>query len=236
MNILIVNDDGIRAEGIWQLARLAKKLGTVTIVSPLHQCSGMSHSISFEQELFVRKVVSPIEDITAYSVSGRPADCVRVGIEHLTLEKPDIVFSGINLGYNIGYEILYSGTVGAAMEALTYGVPAIAFSQDNYDDFSAIETYFDEITDHLLHSDIAPNQIWNVNFPNATANEIKGIDYDCIPAKALFHHDHFEMEQLGSQMYQIHTFYEKKKSAEAGTDMDSLLHNRIAVGRLTSIV
>ena len=236
MNILVVNDDGIRAEGIRRLAKAAKAFGRVTVVSPLHQCSGMSHSISFEKGVIVRKAAFPIPDVEAFSVDGTPADCTKIGINLIMKEKPDIVFSGINKGYNIGYEALYSGTVGSAMEALTCNVPAIAFSQDNFDDFSSFDTYFKEITEKLMEMDIAPNQIWNVNFPNCKAEDIQGIDYDCLPEKEWFYHDHFEMEQLGELMYQVTAFYKEKEQAAEGTDMYSLLHNRIAIGKLTSRV
>lgn len=236
MNILIVNDDGIRAEGIKHLAELAKSFGKVTVVAPLHQCSGMSHSISFEKGVIIRKASFPVSDVDAFSVDGTPADCAKIGLNLIMKEKPDIVFSGINKGYNIGYEALYSGTVGSAMEALTCGVPAIAFSQDNFDDFSGFDTYFKEIVEKLLAMDIAPNQIWNVNFPNCTAEDIQGIDYDCIPERDWFYHDHLEMEQIGELMYEVTAYYSEKKEASEGTDMYSLIHNRIAVGKLTSRV
>lgn len=236
MNILVVNDDGIHAKGIHHLAKLAKSFGKVTVVSPLHQCSGMSHSISFEKDVFVRKAAFPVPNVEAFSVTGTPADCAKIGINLICKEKPDVVFSGINKGYNIGYEALYSGTVGAAMEALTYEVPAIAFSQENFEDFSAYDTYFKEIVEKLLKSEITSNQIWNVNFPDCTSEEIQGIDYDCLPEKDWFYHDHFELEQIGDLMYQVNSFYGKKKLATEGTDMNSLLHNRIAIGKLTSRV
>lgn len=235
MRILVVNDDGIQAEGIRHLAELAKTLGEVTVVAPKSQCSGMSHSISFEKEMLVRKVEYPVEGVDAYSVTGTPADCVRVGIK-LMGEKPDIVFSGINKGYNIGFEALYSGTVGAAMEALVFDVPAIAFSQDNFEDFSAMEAYFGEIVPKLLEMEIGERQIWNINVPNATAEEIEGVEYDCVPAREMFYHGGFELEQLGERMYQMRAFYGRKEEAPEGTDMHALIHKRIAVGTLTSRV
>ena len=236
MNILVVNDDGIKAEGIVRLAALAKTLGKVTVVAPAHQCSGMSHHISFEKDLILKKVPFPVEDVDAYSITGTPADCVRVGISSIIEEKPDVVFSGINKGYNIGYEIMYSGTVGAAMEALVYGVPAIAFSQFKFDDFSAMETYFPEIMKELEKREIGDNQIWNINVPHCTAQEIQGITYDCKPARLRFYHDHFDKEQLGNTMYLVREIYTRKDEAPEGSDCAVLLENKIAIGKLTSIV
>lgn len=236
MNILIANDDGIRAEGIKELARLAKRLGKVTVVAPAHECSGMSHRISYKQELLLRKVDHFLDDVDAYSITGTPADCVRVAMECILEEKPDYVFTGINKGYNIAQEILYSGTVGAAMEGLLYDVPAIAFSQFNFKDFSALETYFDEIFEEIKKRGVGERQIWNVNVPDCSAQEIQGIDYDCKPARLSFYHDHFEVEKLGERMHRINEIYTRKDQAEEGTDCAALLKNYISVGRLNSIV
>ena len=117
MRILVVNDDGIQAPGIRKLAELARQFGEVTVAAPKHQCSGMSHRITVDAGLEIARVDFPVEGVEAYSIDGTPADCVKVAISNIMKEKPDIVFSGINRGYNIGYDILYSGTVGAAMEA-----------------------------------------------------------------------------------------------------------------------
>ena len=104
--ILLVNDDGIRADGLILLARLASRLGEVTVAAPDSQCSAMSHRITVHGELRVKKVDFPAGGVTAYSVSGTPADCVKVALHYLLSEKPDIVFSGINRGYNAGVDIL----------------------------------------------------------------------------------------------------------------------------------
>ena len=155
--ILLVNDDGIRADGIILLARLASRLGEVTVAAPDGQCSAMSHRITVHGELRVKKSDFPVEGVTAYSISGTPADCVKVALHYLLSEKPDIVFSGINRGYNAGVDILYSGTVGAAMEALVNGIPAIAFSNQANDVWDAAEEYLLPITEKLLGMPIARN-------------------------------------------------------------------------------
>ena len=108
MRILVVNDDGIKAEGIRRLAACAKKFGEVWVVAPARQCSAMSQRITVRENLEVRKADFPVMGVKAYSVDGTPADCVKVALNHLLPEKPDTVFSGINEGYNEGYDILYS--------------------------------------------------------------------------------------------------------------------------------
>ena len=131
MNILITNDDGINAPGISLLAEAAAQFGNVTVVAPASQCSAMSHRITLDRPMGLRKHEWGMDGVTAYSLDGTPADCIRAALDAIMPEKPDVVLSGINHGYNVGYDIAYSGTVGAAMEALMSGIPAIALSQNN---------------------------------------------------------------------------------------------------------
>ena len=161
MNILVVNDDGINAPGIKKLASAAKNLGKVWIVAPDKQCSAMSHRITILSELVVKKVDFPLEEVTAYSVSGTPADCIKVAMQHILPEVPDLVLSGINNGYNAGVDLLYSGTVGAAMEALTKKIPAIAVSCEKESDYEVVDHYLLPILKDLLEQKIGKNEIWN---------------------------------------------------------------------------
>ncbi len=236
MRILVVNDDGIQAPGIRKLAELARQFGEVTVAAPKSQCSGMSHRITVNLGMEIAKVDFPVEGVEAYSIDGTPADCVKLAIRNILKEKPDVVFSGINKGYNIGYEILYSGTVGAAMEALVHGVPAIAYSQDDMVDYAVVEKYFGELTEILLKQKIGESQIWNVNFPNCTAEEVKGTLYDRIPAKLEFYHDRFELEKMDENLYMANSIQKKKKAAPEGTDAEALLDDYISVSKLNSIV
>lgn len=236
MRILVVNDDGIQAPGIRKLAELARQFGEVTVAAPKRQCSGMSHRITVDLGMKIAKVDFPVDGVEAYSIDGTPADCVKLAIRNVLRETPDIVFSGINKGYNIGYEILYSGTVGAAMEALVHGVPAIAYSQDDTADYAVVEKYFGELTEILLKQKIGAEQIWNVNFPNCAAKEVKGILYDRVPAKLEFYHDRFELEKMDENIYMANSIHKKKKSAPGGTDAEALLENYISVSKLNSIV
>lgn len=236
MRILVVNDDGIEAPGIRKLAELARQFGEVTVAAPKHQCSGMSHRITVDVGLEIARVDFPVEGVEAYSIDGTPADCVKVAISNIMKEKPDIVFSGINRGYNIGYDILYSGTVGAAMEALMHGVPAIAYSQDDTADYAVVEKYFGELTEILLKQKIGETQIWNVNFPNCTPEEVKGTLYDRTPAKLEFYHERFELERMDENLYMANIVHKKKKTAPEGTDAEALLSHYISVSKLNSIV
>ena len=126
LNILIANDDGIDSPGIVRLAEAASKFGNVWVAAPSSQCSGMSQKLTIFGEFPVSRPAFPVPVMDAWSIGGTPADCVKLAVNFLMPVKPDVVFSGINFGYNTGFDIAYSGTVGAAMEALINGIPAIA--------------------------------------------------------------------------------------------------------------
>ena len=117
LNILIANDDGIDSPGIVRLAEAAAKFGSVWVAAPSSQCSGMSQKLTIFGEFPVSRPAFPVSVMDAWSIGGTPADCVKLAVNFLMPVKPDVVFSGINFGYNTGFDIAYSGTVGAAMEA-----------------------------------------------------------------------------------------------------------------------
>ena len=234
--ILLVNDDGIRADGLALLARLASRLGEVTVAAPDSQCSAMSHRITVHGELRVKKVDFPAGGVTAYSVSGTPADCVKVALHYLLSEKPDIVFSGINRGYNAGVDILYSGTVGAAMEALVNGIPAIAFSNEANDVWDAAEKYLLPITEKLLAMPIARNRIWNVNFPGKAPEKIRGILWDRIPSQEEYYHDHYDRKDLPDGSVLLTENGIPARTAPEGTDVRALMDGYISVGQVRNMV
>jgi len=244
-NILIVNDDGIASVGLAMLARHAAGFGRVFIVAPEHQCSGMSESIIFDRPLKLKRAdlndmtLSGIDNIReAYSLDGTPADCVRYGVGCVLKEKPDIVLSGINNGYNTGVDILYSGTVGAAMQALVYGIPAIAVSIGRGAvDFSVIEENIDELLDRLMKMDIGADEIWNVNFPKCSAGELKGILFDRKPDSREFTAQ-VEFRCTEEEDGSMSVFAEGVEIGDAdhGSDKRALRERYISVGRLRSMV
>ena len=128
LKILLVNDDGISSPGIVHLAEMAMQLGEVWVAAPSSQCSAMSQKLTIFQPLDVEEYDFPLPVAGAYSIGGTPADCVKTALKAVLPVRPDVVFSGINIGYNAGFDIAYSGTVAAAIEAVLNGIPAIAFS------------------------------------------------------------------------------------------------------------
>jgi 5'-nucleotidase len=128
MRILVSNDDGIYAEGILALTAALLPFGDVTVVAPDMERSATGHAITMHHPLRVQRVNLPNLPVTAYSMDGTPADCVKMGVDILMDAPPDFVFTGINCGANLGTDVLYSGTVSAALEGCILGIPSAAFS------------------------------------------------------------------------------------------------------------
>lgn len=163
MRILVTNDDSISASQLIPLVRWCRKLGDVTVVVPKYEQSGKSHGIELHTH-FEAKQVALAPDITAWAVDSTPADCVRFAILGMKLTF-DLVISGINRGFNIGSDQMYSGTVGAACEAAALGVPAIALSTPpGYYDH-AVE-HLDQIFDYIRQRGLLEiHSLYNVNIP-----------------------------------------------------------------------
>lgn len=176
MHILLTNDDGIRADGILQLAELAVKKGhRVTICAPDSEKSACSHSISITKPLRVKE--STLFGMRAIAVDGTPADCARLGVFLLREDAPDICISGINRGSNLGGACIYSGTVGAAMEASMAGCPAIAASLRSFteNDYSAAAEISLKVAQWALTHPLKRGEIYNLNVPPLPLEKIKGI-------------------------------------------------------------
>ncbi|MBM7623440.1 5'/3'-nucleotidase SurE [Sporohalobacter salinus] len=179
MKILVTNDDGIYADGIQQLVKALEKKpdNEVLIVAPDREQSAMGHAITLHRPLRVKEV--DYQDIKAKSlaVNGTPADCVKLGIEAILEENPDIVISGINRGPNLGCDVLYSGTVSAAFEGILLGVPAIAVSLAAYDelDFTCAAEFVSELIDDLKERGLNNEVLLNVNIPFCSKEELEGV-------------------------------------------------------------
>jgi 5'-nucleotidase len=186
--ILVTNDDGITAPGIRALISVMSEIGTVIVVAPDKPQSAMGHAITLNSTLFINKVSSENAIVTEYSCSGTPVDCVKLAVNEILHRKPDLCVSGINHGSNSSINVIYSGTMSAAVEAGIEGIPAIGFSLLDYDwnaDFDAIKSSIKKITLEVLEKGMPENVVFNVNFPKLKENEIKGIKI-CRQAKAIW--------------------------------------------------
>jgi 5'-nucleotidase len=183
--ILITNDDGITAPGIKALIESVKGLGKVVVVAPDSPQSGKGHAITINHPLRLSHV-SLFKGIEAYQCSGTPVDCVKLAVDKILKRKPDLCVSGINHGSNSSINVIYSGTMSAAVEASIEGIDAIGFSYLDYDfdaDFTACKKYVTQISKQVLNKKLPDGTLLNVNIPKLAANKIKGIKV-CRQARA----------------------------------------------------
>ncbi|MDO1510566.1 MULTISPECIES: 5'/3'-nucleotidase SurE [unclassified Neisseria] len=171
MNILICNDDGYLAPGIAILARVAAEFANVRVVAPERDRSGVSNSLTLDRPLHIRQA-----DNGFYYVSGTPTDCIHLGLHAMPEFKPDLVLSGINNGANMGDDTLYSGTVAAATEAFLLGIPAVAFSLNDFSGryWETAEKAVWMMLEHLLKNPPKQPVLWNVNIPAVAPEDIQG--------------------------------------------------------------
>ena len=238
MRILITNDDGIGAPGIRRLAEMAASLGEVWVVAPENQCSAMSHRITIRGQMTARRVDFPVPAASAWSLAGTPADCVKVALMYLMRDhRPDMVFSGVNHGYNAGYDIAYSGTVGAAMEAMMQGVPAMAWSTEAVDCHEVEDRYMREIAAELLAKKAPEGGIWNVNFPGCALADCRGIRWDTTVAPIqVFKESYSPNLTDDGEVLTIGATKTVSSETPEGTDLRAVLENYISVGIVKSSV
>ena len=175
--ILVTNDDGITAPGLRSLVESMKSLGEVVVVAPDGPQSGMGHAITIGKPLRLDKVEVHGE-VLGYQCSGTPVDCVKLAVNKVLHRKPDLCVSGINHGSNSSINVIYSGTMSAAMEGAIEGIASIGFSLNNYSheaDFSASRHFAKIIARNILQTGLPPNTLLNVNLPDLDLKKIKGI-------------------------------------------------------------
>ena len=174
--ILVTNDDGISAPGIRALISVMSEIGTVVVVAPDSPQSATGHSITINNTLFINKISNENDAIQEYSTSGTPVDCVKLATNEILKRKPDLCVSGINHGSNSSINVIYSGTMSAAVEAGIEGVPAIGFSLDDYSadaDFSKAKIIVAKVFQSVLENGLPPFTCLNVNIPKGKPKGIK---------------------------------------------------------------
>jgi 5'-nucleotidase len=174
--ILLTNDDGVSAPGLLALRRRLIELGPVTVAAPAFEQSAVSHSLTLMHPVVVNSAYDAGERI-GFSVDGKPADCVKIALAHLVDRKPDWVVSGMNAGANAGINVLYSGTVAAAVEAAFFGVPAVAVSlaKSSPETIEAAARIALRTLRAIFALPPAPGLVYNVNLPDLARGEPKGI-------------------------------------------------------------
>lgn len=184
MRILVTNDDGYLAGGIVTLARAAGKLGDITVVAPDREQSATSHSLTLHYPLRVRVANEQVK-----VVDGTPTDCVMLAVGELMDDRPDFVLSGVNHGANLGDDVLYSGTVAAAMEATILGIPAIALSYvgKDYERLGDWESLLEGLLRQLMtREDFPAETLLNVNLPPVAPADVAGVRVTSLGRRAYF--------------------------------------------------
>jgi len=231
MRILITNDDGIHAEGLAVLERIAAKLSDdVWIVAPETDQSGLAHSLTINDPLRLRKISDK-----RFALRGTPTDCVIMAVTHVMPEKPDLVLSGVNSGQNLADDVTYSGTVAGAMEGTLLGVRSIALSQAyNFENqrrvvpWEVVEAHGPDLLRKLIGIDMDVGTFLNVNFPNCGVDAVEGVD---VTNQGKLLHGLYMEERTDGRGFPYFWIRFGRTPVEAAheTDIAALQRNRISV-------
>ncbi len=225
MRILLSNDDGYHAEGLATLALGLKDLGELTIIAPDRNQSGASHSLTLDMPLRVNQTRDGI-----YFVSGTPTDCVHLAITGLLDEDPDMVVSGINHGANLGDDVLYSGTVAAAVEGRFLGLPAIAISLvgENPSHFDTAAQAARDLVKRLVDEPLPADTVLNVNVPDVPYHELQGFESTRLGNRHRSEPVIPMQDPKGRDVYWVGPAGDGQESGP-GTDFYAIEHNRVSV-------
>ena len=228
--ILITNDDGYAAKGLRKLVTLMRTLGDVVLISTDEVMSAKSHSCTIRDRIYVR-VVQQEEGFVEYRCNGTPVDCVKLAYQKLCERQPDLVVSGINHGMNAATTVVYSGTIGAVIEACMNGLAAIGYSLFSLDpdaDFDHLDTAILEITKKVLAEGLPKGVCLNVNFPKRSEEPMKGIKVCRQAACRWVELFKDKFDENGQQFYDLEGTFESD-DVLPDTDLWALQNNYISV-------
>jgi 5'-nucleotidase len=230
--IFLTNDDGVAAPGLASLIEALRPLGRLIVIAPEDSMSGMSHAITMTRPLYLRKVRQE-EGLDVYACSGTPVDCVKMGFDNLLKnEKIALVCSGINHGSNSAISVLYSGTMGAAIEGSFYGLPSIGFSLIDHSegaDFEAAAIYASRIASRILSAELTLPLCLNVNVPLGKPEAIKGIKV-CRQTKGYYREEFFcRQDPRGRDYYWLTGDFLNEEPEAVDTDEWALNNGYVSV-------
>lgn len=230
--IFVTNDDGVGAKGLRHSIAIARRLGDVIAVAPESGQSGMSHAISMANPLHLRKVREE-EGLAIYACDGTPVDCVKMAFDYLLKDRlPDLAISGINHGSNSSIAVIYSGTMGAAIEASFYNIPSIGLSLTDHThdaDFEAAEHFGEMVIRGLLESEVRPPVCLNVNIPTLPKEQIKGVKV-CRQSSAYFRENfHPRLDPSGREYFWLTGDMINLEQGAPDTDEWALDHGYVSV-------
>jgi len=238
MNILLANDDGIFAPGIIAMARALARIGTVYVVAPATEQSGVGHSITYLTPLTCKKIYDDQDRFRGWAVDGSPADSVKLGVLELVPKPIDLIVSGINSGLNAGINVLYSGTVAAAVEGAFFGIPSVAVSleHDVHADFGAAAELAASIIEKLIHKPLsstsADSELFNLNIPTAAVRLVKSggrPQVHVVPLGVRRYGDQYEKRQDPKGRDYYWSFSEPMEPSDEETDMNALAAGHVTI-------
>lgn len=220
--ILVTNDDGITAPGIRALIKMMNEIGEVYVVAPDSPQSGMGHAITINSTLFCEqvKIDDELQSDREWACSGTPVDCVKLAVNKILPRKPDLCVSGINHGSNSSINVIYSGTMSAAVEAGMSGIPSIGFSLCDFSysaDFNSAKEYIQKIVCEAIEQKMPKGMVLNVNIPKLPQEKLKGIKI-CRQAEAVWVEDYDERKDPRGKTYYWLTG--KFENLDKGKDTD----------------
>ncbi len=229
MQILLTNDDGIYAPGLAAMEKELRKIGDVCLVAPATEQSGVGHSITFLSPLVCKQIFEG-ERHRGWAVEGSPADCVKIGVFELSAKRPDLVVSGINGGLNAGINVLYSGTVAAAIEGAFFGITSIAVSleEDEHADFPRAAAVARGIVEQILQQKGPHPQLYNLNLPTAAMSGPSQLRV--VPMGVARYGEHFiKRQDPKGRTYYWATSDPPPRHAEHETDLSALASGDITL-------
>ena len=229
MNILVTNDDGIFAPGLWRLVNELSNIARVVVVAPDREQSGIGAAVTFHQPLRVQKRRPMVPGVETYSVEGTPGDSVILALGELIKNKIDLVVSGINHGLNLGDDVLISGTVGAALQGYFRGFPAIAISVDLVDSLHLDNAArLAALLAKKIDTSVLPsNSFLNVNLPNLPLAKIRGVKITRLASKS--HTDTVEEGHDGRRKYYWLVCQKVNEDADEKTDIWAIAQGNISI-------
>lgn len=228
--ILITNDDGVTAPGIQNLVEAVKHLGKIVVVAPDKPQSGMGHAITIGQPLRLHKLHT-VDNVETWSCTGTPVDCVKLAVDKVLHRKPDICLSGINHGANHSINVIYSGTMSAAVEAAIESIPSVGFSLLDYRidaDFTGARNYVRIIVEKMLATKLDKHTVLNVNIPAVAPELLKGFKI-CKQAYAKYEEDFIERNDPHGRHYYWLTGEFVNFDKGKDTDVWALANNYVSV-------
>jgi 5'-nucleotidase len=229
MKILVSNDDGVYADGLWALAKELQEIAEVTVVAPDRDQSGAGTSVTLRHPLRMIEIRAPLDGVAAYSVEGTPADSVILALRLVLKDGVDLVVSGINEGPNLGDDVYISGTVGAALQGFFYGIPAIAFSIAAFGSlhFDVAARLARLLVGEIVDRGVSQRMLLNVNLPNLPLEKLEGIEITRLGERKYV--DRIEPGYDGKRQYHWIMRGKSEWQLISGTDIRALEQNKISV-------